>query len=467
MERLDYRNPFLSATIVTPDGERYPMWLRTPASAQASARLGKTNSLAFVTEVSVELQLAYLPIIKATITPPYRNAIDFLNSRLIEWGQSILEVQFGYVVQQARDPNDPSRPAGRAILSPVYSGVLLKPDVTLGESTIVLNAQGVGGFAAVRQEGGLTVSATRKEVVQKLFERFGVAVDDAEVLKLSTSQAGVVAEWSKTTINFVQGGDTYWTAAMKVIREAGCHAYLSGNKLLILPASFVFSSTPTKLFRYYDFAGGRIGPVDGGATGINRVLPILSASSPTSAIYLPGSAQGFFIKDVNSFDREEIKKFVGDKQVAAPRTGEGASSIANSKTLPAADKQTGEGAEQFPGDPSDSQVVQQVKAEYAAQSTLMGVALNFDSVGDPSVMPGQVCAVRGLGERLSGNYSIFKLTHTIGGSGYTMSIESVSNVAQALKNAVTALGPVSKEPTVDERVDATPGGLTIDAEKLK
>lgn len=456
----------MSATIVTPDGERYPLWLRTSAAAQASARLGTTNSLAFVTELSVELQLAYLPIIKVTLSPPYRSGLDFLNSRLIEWGQSILEVQFGYVVQQAADRGDPSRPVGRAILSPVYSGVILKPEVQLGETSIVLNAQGVGGFAAVRQEGTLTIKATRKEVVRQLFQKVGIALDDSEVTKLSTSQAGVVAEWSKTAIDFVQGGDTYWTAAMKVIREAGCHAYLSGTKLQILPASFVFSSTPTKLFRYYDFAGGKIGPVDGGSSGINRVLPILSASSPTSAVYLPSSAQGFFIQDVNSFDREEIKKFIGDKQVAAPRTGEGAASINNPKTMPAPNTQTGEGAEQFPGDPSDSQLVQQVKAEYAAQSTMMGVQLNFESIGDPTVLPGQVVAIRGLGQRLSGNYSIFKLTHTVGSGGYTMAIESVSNVAQALKNAVTALGPVAKEPTVDERIDSAPGGFTIDAEKL-
>lgn len=445
---LDYRNPFLSATIVTPDGDRYPLWTETSPIAQSSARLGNTFSLPFISELSVEIQLAYLPIIKVTLTPPYRDAINFLDSKLIEWGQSILEVQFGYVAQQPQGFSDliSGRPAGQAILSDLYSGIILKPEVQLGEDiTITLTAQGVGGFAAVRQEGNLTVKATRKEIVKQLMQKFGVEIDDLEVLKVATDQAGVVAEWNRIPINFVQGGDSFWSAALKVVRESGCHSYLLGNKLKILPASFVFSSSPSKIFELYDFANGRVGPTDSG--GINRVLPIISASSPTTAVYLPSSSQGFFVQDINSFNREEIKKFIGDKEVAAPRTGEGASAINNPSTSPGANTSTGEGAEQFPGDPSDAQFVQQVRAEYSAQSTLMGVQLNLEVPGDPTVLPGTVAAVRGLGRRLGGNYSIFKVTHTIGNNGYTMALECVSNVAQVLKNATAAIGSKAPEPS--------------------
>ncbi len=459
-ESLDYRNPFLSATIVTPDGDRFPLWLKTPASKQAAARLGGTASLAFVTELSVELQLAYLPIIKLTLTPPYRNAIDFLNSRLIEWGQSILEVQFGYAIRQ-------SAGAARTILSPVHSGIILKPEVQQGSDTVItLSAQGVGGFAAVRLEGNLTIRATRKEIVKQLIQRFGMEIDDSEVTKLSTTQASVVAEWNQNPIDFAQGGDSYWTAMVKVIRAGGFFTYLLDNKLKVLPATFVFSSAPSKLFRMYDFSGGRIGPVDSSKTGVNRVLPIISFSTPTAAIYLPGSARGFFSQDVNSFDRKEIKKFLGDQQVAAPRTSKGAADIQNPKTFPAADKLTGEGAEQFPGDPSNAQFIQQVRSEYSAQSTLMGVQINLETIGDPTVLPGMVGAVRGLGQRLSGNYSILKVTSKIGSGGYTMDIEAVSNVAQALKNAVSSKGPTAPEPAIDESIDAISGGLTIDQQRI-
>lgn len=459
-ESIDYRNPFLSATIVTTDGDRFPLWLKTPASKQASARLGSTSSLAFVTELTVEMQLAYLPVIKLTLTPPYRNAIDFLNSRLIEWGQSILEVQFGYVVRR-------SGGSGQTILSPVYSGILLKPEVQQGSDTVItLSAQGVGGFAAVRLEGNLTIRATRKEIIKQLIQRFGLEIDDAEVTKLSSTQASVVAEWNQVPIDFAQGGDSYWTAMIKVIRAGGFFTYLLGNQLKVLPATFVFSSAPSKLFRLYDFAGGRIGPVDSSNTGVNRVLPILSFSTPTSAIYLPGSARGFFSQDVNSFDRKEIKKFLGDQQIATPRTSQGATDIQNSKTFPAADKATGEGAEQFPGDPSNAQFVQQAQAEYTAQSTLMGVQINMETIGDPAVLPGMVVAVRGLGQRLSGNYSLLKVVSKIGVGGYTMDIEAVSNVAQALKNAVAPKGPVAPEPVIDESIDAISGGLTIDQQRI-
>lgn len=464
-ESLDFFNPFISATIITVDGQRFPLWLKTDPAAQSAARLPSgprgTSSLSFVSEFTVEMQLAYLPIIKVTLTPPYSDAINFLDSRLIEWGQSQLEIQFGYL---AKSTNPTGGYNGRAILSPVYTGILLKPEVQLGQDVVItLSAQGVGGFAAVRQEGNLTVRTTRKKIVTTLMARFGVEIDDSEISKVSATQEGVVAEWSKKLIDFSQSGDTYWTAVLKVIREAGFHSYLLGNTLKILPASFVFSSAPTKLFRLYDFSGGRLGPIDGGDHGPNRVYPILSASSPTAAIYLPGSSQGFFCQDVNSFSREEIKKLVGEDVVTPPRTDQGAAAVINPNTLPAADTKTGEGAEMFPGDPSNEQFVQQLKSEYAAQSTLMGVQLSLETLGDPSLMPGTVLAVRGLGARLSGNYSTLKVTNTINSSGYAMTLEVVSNVAQALENTKKALGPIAPQPTLDET--GLSGSVTIDARK--
>jgi hypothetical protein len=465
-ESLDYLNPFMAATIVMTDGKRYPLWLKTSAAAQRAANLKEgatgTSSLPFLAEVTVEIQLAYLPIIKATLTPPYRDAINFLNSRLIEWGQSQFEVQFGYIVQQPADPADPQRATGRAILSEKYVGILLKPEVQLGPDVVItLNAQGVGGFAAARQEGNFTVKTTRQRICKVLMGRYGVNIDDSEVLKLASSQAEVVATWNKELIDFAQQGDSFWTAVVKVIRGAGFHTYLLGSTLKVLPASFVFGSKPTKLFRFFDFSKGRLGPVDGGATGVNRVLPIFSASSPTSAIYLPGSAQGFWVQDVSSFDRSEKRRLIGDQQVAPPRTSEGAAAIVNANTLPAVDPSTGEGAEMYPGDPEDPELVQWVKSEYAAQTTQMGVQLTLETVGDPTLLPGNVIAVRGLGRRLDSNYSVFKVTHTVGGSGYTMSLECVSNVAKALENAVEAVGPTAPQPTLDES-SPTSGTRTID-----
>jgi hypothetical protein len=505
-EKFDFRNPFMAATIITTSGERFPLWLKTNKINQQVANLGKTYSLPFLQEISVELQLAYLPIIKATLAPPYKNAIDFLNSTLIEWGQSQLEVRFGYAVG-----------GGYSVIAGPYTGILLKPEIQVGQDMVItLNAQGVGGFGAARQQGNVTLNGvTRKKVVEALLsDRFKLKIDDDEVFKTGDAAAqvsenderkvedlrgrakvlrlkasntkdpiakkrfnaeanrytdltvtarinlateaqkkrlGAAYEWDTVVLDtYVQGGDSYWTAMLKVVREAGLHCYIVGDTLKIIPASYVFGSAPKKLLRLYDFAGGRLGPVDGGPLGPNRVLPILSASSPTSANYMPAAAQALYTQDIDSRDREEKKKLIGEEQVAPPRTGKkGGVAIVNAQTLPAVDKKTGEGAEQYPGDPSDAQLVQQIKSEYQAL-TAMGVQLTMETIGDPTLLPGMVLAVRGLGRRLDTNYATFKVTHTVGGSGYTMSLECVSNVTSALEGAKKALGPNSPEPTIDE-----------------
>lgn len=445
--RFDFYNPFMTAIIETPDGKRFPLWLQTNSTDRAAARLSDdTVSLPFLQELTVEIQLAYLPIIKATLTPPYRDAINFLDSTLIEWGQSVLEVNFGYII------------GDNAVLSPLpYRGILFKPEVQLGQDIVItLTAQGVGGFAAAKQEANETINnATRREIVQKLAAPFKLEVNDDAVKKAAEADAvdaAVLAQWDKVKLpTFTQGGDSYWTAILRVVHEAGLLSYLFGSELRVLPPSTVFSDKPTKLFRLYDFSNGTLGPVAGGLGGPNQVFPILSASSPTMAIYMPSSSRGYFIQDVNSFDREEIHKFIGEEETAPARTGEGNASQSNpANGEPEANKQTGAGAEMFPGDPSDDQLIAQVKAEYGAQTTLMGVQLTLESLGDPTLFPGTVIAVRGLGARLNGNYAVLKVTHTLGSSGYTMSLECVSNVGRALENAKKALGPVAPEPDIDE-----------------
>ena len=425
---FDFYQPIFSATVVTPDGERYPLWTR-----QHSRFALTTTALSFVSEITIELQLAYLPIIKCTLTPTYREAIEFLDGPLVEWGQSTLEVICGYVGSD-----------GRAVLSQPFRGVLLKPDVQLGaDITITLNAQGVGGFGAIRQEANTQFNdATRFEIIEALASRFSLVVDADDVSKSLNAKGEEANEGKrlfKDKIVYAQGGKDYWTAILELVNDAQCHMYLLGNTLKIIPVSKVYASAPVRTFSVFDYPGGKIGPQSG-------VFPVLSVSSPTSAVYLPGASRGFLVADVSSQSREEIRKFIGDKQVNTPRTNDGASTIVNDQTYPAANEQTGAGAEMFPGNPSDEALVAQVEAEYNAQATLMGVQATVESLGDPLLLPGNTVALRGIGRRISGNYAVHKVTHKIGNSSYTMTMELVSNTSAALANAVKSFGPIAPEP---------------------
>ena len=442
---IDFRNPFFSCRIITENGTTYPLWAKNPASRSApslsSAGLKVAKAFPYVTEITVEMQLAYLPVIKVSLAPPYREGIDFLNSKLVEWGQSILEVEYGYI--QNRTP----------IMSAPLSGVLLKPDIQLGpDLSITLNAQGVGGFGASRQQGTITLNnVTRKQILDRLFQGRPIALDVSEVQKDSSS-----VEYKRMfveTINFVQGGDTVWIAAWKVIREARCYFLMTGginlpfltlantqkgSTVKVLPQKTVFGGKPSRLLTAYDYSTGKIGK---GSPSKLGEYPILSANSPTMAVYLDGATRGYYMADINSANRESVSKLVSDSNTAPARLGEGAATISGSSEFPSVDAQ-GNNAEMYPGDPTDVQTVAQVEAEYA-NATSMGVQLTMETLGDPTIMPGEVVAVRGLGDRLdAANYSVMRAIHKIG-AGYTTSLETVSNVAQALKNAVVAVGPTS------------------------
>lgn len=464
---IDYYNPVLKAAIVLPDGKtRFPLWTQNVNIADAvSVNLASsTGSLPFLSQVTVELQLAYLPIIKATLTPPYTDAIAFLDSKLIEWTQSTLEVQFGYVISP---PNEPGG-AGVAVLSDVYSGILLKPEIELGSDVVItLTAQGVGGFGAVRAEGNVTMAdCTREDIVRRLIAPFPTLnLDDTEVTKLQSTARAQVAEWNSTRLPaFSQGGETYWQAIQRILREVGLLSYLFGNTLRVIPQSFAFGSAPSKLFSFYGFPGGRIGSIQSPTVpSLDRVIPILSASSPTMALYMPAAAQGLYAQDVNSSDRSEQKQLIGDAQANPARTSKGAASVDNTNISPTADPTTGDGAQMYPGNPADEQLATQMKAEYGALTSAMGVQLNLETLGDPTILPGMVIMVTGLGKRLSTNmkYSIFKVTHTLSTSAYTLSLECVSNVGSVLQNAVEAGGPVSPTPPYSDNDGILRGTVPI------
>jgi len=155
----DYRQPFYRATIVRPDGIRIPLWTKLDLTEDERQSIGfyYIRSLSYVKEVSINLQLAYLPIMKVSMSFPYREGIEFLNSKAIEWGYSELEIVFGYT-GGSPDGLSLAGIGSATILSPTYKGVLLQPsiDISPAEVNITLNAQGVGGFSAnnTTRQGG-------------------------------------------------------------------------------------------------------------------------------------------------------------------------------------------------------------------------------------------------------------------------------------------------------------------------
>lgn len=427
----DFYSPFMSAAIITdPDNQqntRYPLWSNMPSERYLDlARDGTPlSSLAFLKDMTLELQLAFLPRISATLAPPYPEAIKFLDSQLIEFGRSILQVQFGYST---------GAPSG-LVLSPPFSGILLQPDVRIGvETTITLNAQGVGGFSMTRQESGKTfANKSRLDIIKEVAEgsdsknKRRVEVDANDVTFADTESYRLLIEEKPPVC---QGFITDWLFIWKLVRECQCWMLLEGSKLRIFPINTSMAAKPKYSLRLFNFKDGTIGPRNG-------VFPILSASSPTMAVYLPGATRGFFLQGIRSGDRKVFNEFIGDEKTNVTRTKQGSASPAPTKDMPGADKDTGAGAQFYPSGDDNNKSVAQARAAYTALANNMGVKLEIDTIGIPDILPGMVVAVYGLGKRLEGNYGVFKVNHTFG-EGFTTRLELVSNTSDLGRVQYTA-----------------------------
>lgn len=134
---LDFFGVFLEGKIRTFDstsGEAqvFDLWIDQPEpSASLPAEL---KALSYVSQINTEMRLGMNTKISIVMTPPFEEALAFLDSRLIQWGVGQLSVTFGYKTG-----------SGAGNVAGPFNGLIQKPAVQVGaDITITLNALGVG-----------------------------------------------------------------------------------------------------------------------------------------------------------------------------------------------------------------------------------------------------------------------------------------------------------------------------------
>lgn len=514
MQRLtyDFRAPYMSAVIVTPGGVRVPLWteLQLSAAQRDSINLG-VSSLPYLSELEITLPLGDVPTIRAQLTPPFLDARAFLNSSVIEWGLSTIEVQFGY-----------SGGNGQAVLSPIFAGILLKPDVSLGQdASITLNAQGSGGFGSLRTQQAEVLRGTRLEIVEALargdkpttvvtvgnvpsglveVDNTGnvLGIDDA--LNAQTILEGGTLSFVQASLSFVQdnsatigtttrstkrgtrnllvdvshlvgtpefrrlaevmevhpGGMSDWSQINELLREAGCWSFISTDEagtptIFVVSRDKMMAGEVTRTFRFFDYPDGLFGAP--GAFGGD--FPALEVSSPTMAVYLPGGSRGFRIQDINDESRQFVQHIINDQSVAPGRTGDSAAESPATGEVAGTDPKTGDGTTLIQGDPSDQRALDMAQAEYAQWTGSMGINIEVTSIGIPTMLPGETVRVEGLGPRLDHQYGAMTVKHTINGSGFSTVWSGVSNVQQfedKLFETDKAAGRIPSSPPGDYSV---------------
>lgn len=484
--RYDYGHPFARCTIVTTDGIRVPLWTNLALKPEEQEAIGlwdyyggySLNALPYVQEVSIELQPAYLAIMKVRLLFPYREGIAFLNSRLVEWGYSTLEVIMGYTGGSPQGPRFFGQQAS-GVLSPSFTGVIMQPEIEIGSQiSVTLNAQGTGGFAAVgtTRTGGPYVDS-RKELIKRFAKGPNELVP--RQLKLDFSKVEPPARGLESPeveklaerIEVSPGGRTDWNIMFDLVNEAGCWMTLVGDTLHITPKSDL-SGPVTRVFRFFNYPNGD-------ASSGTGTYPIISASSVAPAIYLPSATLGAWSADIESGDPTKIiKRVINHEEVPQNTTGKGNVGPAATSTTPttsatASDINNGnqDGLGFFVGSPSNPKWVDKMREDHRKWSGNIGIHLNINTVGIPDIMPLENIAVRGLGDRMDtdSNYSIFKIIHTIGLSGFTTYLECFSNVGGQIAREL--LPPQNKgqssPATIPEPVDPDTEPAKVDTKPKK
>lgn len=439
----------MAAAIVTPN-DRYPLWTRdfehdVAFDIKSGKNIDNLKALSFLTEITVELCWADIPKITATLSPPYEDAIKFLDTNLVEWGTNRLAVQFGYASGVKTKGS---------FLSPAYEGMLLQPDISIGaDSTIRLNAQGTGSFTASMTPRGKTYPNTTIDGIKQLLMNNNPNwIINALAVEKDPDTKRI---WFDDKITYCQANKTDYLMMKELIFQARCTFVEVPSKVsewFVYPRSYMLAKqTPDFWLTMFHLPSGSIGA---------DVYPILSASSPPAALFLPG-VQGLMIQDVDVKTKKNTVKTVKEKDVKTALTGPGVVVFGDDKVLPKPNEGEKSGFHAWPGDPAQPSFVQQAHSAFESASLQgkgMAFPLEIETIGVPSVLPGMICSIRGLGLRLdNSNYAVKKVVHTLNASGFSTRLSLINNAGDYIAKELSqkGFGPENKKAP-DGKSDQTP-----------
>lgn len=503
----DFYSPFFSAAIITSDNVRVPLWTNVVGGQDSAAvkDFSKDESVAnglvsfpFLESLTIEMGLGMFPRMTAVLTPPLRDSQKFLDSTLVENGKATLEAIIGYSSGTSSGP----------VLSAPFQALILEPDISLGvDSTITLNALGVAGYdASTTQTSRSFNNQTRRAILDELSGGPKVSTPEAAPESLVENHGGILGSVSEiqpevklsqappaskvrrnlymdfSTIKpgsdednalnqkvvVAQGWKTDWMFMLQIANEAGCWLVMSvkregdqeKNFVQVMATGAHLADRPKYTLRFYDYVQGVLGPthenINDAKTKVTSEgdFPILSVSTQSKQVWLPGSTKALVATGIDSRTGRTISKVWSDWN-ASPSdvTGGGGTTPAPDGNNTSVSKDGTGGAPATKSDPGVT-VGDQVNKSRFATDFSMGIALRVLTLGIPDILPGNVVAVRGVGNRFDFNYGVFTVRHTLGPSGYTTELELVSNTSALLGSVKQAQGSINDQATASKEVVA-------------
>jgi hypothetical protein len=454
-------------------GKVVELWVQD----QSSALTEDLGALAFVSEINLQLKMGENASISLVLTPPFEDALTFMQSELIRFGNGRLEVEIGY------STGTDTGGGATAFTTLPFSGFLQKPDVSIGSDiTITLHALGVGyqmnvvggvkseAFPAnttpadavrqtleayVKNDGsssGLRITDLYKFVsnekqgklddVQAAFSGKAVgstSPDNAtdpffKIPDPNTVTQGVNGKPDANIVNGLihKGPRNDWWFVKETVQEYNYDLFIQGNDVYIVEKSFwIANGFGQKGDRKQFLLRGNVDPTQ-------NMFPILSFQSPTDAVWLQPGIGKMIARDVDP-NKQKTEGEVHTASAQDTPIARGKDSADPVDIVESSQKYDDEiAAIMHPGDPNDPKVQKQIDAHWTDKNMQSGIQGQFTTIGIPSLTPGETVQVGGFqifGKSagnpkkalFNGPYGVIEVNHKVGVGGWETTFLGIMN----------------------------------------
>lgn len=451
------------------------------------------GALAFVSEINVNLKMGDNAALSLVLTPPFEDALKFMQSELVRFGNGRLEVEIGYTTGTFTGGG-----ATTATMLP-FSGFLQKPDISIGSDiTITLHALGVGyqmnvvgGIESEVFDDNTSPAQAVLKTLQKyvghdgdgsssglkvsdLYKYVAVGKQDPQsgdkffrvptVVQVQASSDFPDAKVFSGVVH--KGPRNDWWFVKETVQENGYDLFIQGNELFIVEKTFWMTNgfgdlKPRKQF----LLRGNVDPT-------LNMFPILSFNSPTDGVWMqPGVGRlAAFDVDPNKQKTDGESHTASAEDTPISRSKESAdpkdllswavpSIVGDLKAI---------SARLMAGDPSDPDVQKRLESHWMDLNMQDGVQGQFTTIGVPDLTPGEVIQAGGFepygkwaGSKdkalFNGVYGVLEVTHRVGVGGWeTIFLGIMNTFPKAFEDA-------TKQSVVQASADQPPGPTAADS----
>ena len=450
--KTDFSSPFMQAAIIKnpgqPTEQRFSLSVNSnqanPSDLLAASLTGTTggpkaddplftSTRSYLSSVTISMDLGGVPTIDVVLTPTLEDARKIIDSTLLEYPITAIEVTVGYSTGEQG-----------ATKTPPFQGILQPPEVNFGtDVTLTLKGVGTAGYyLAATAKTGTESRQTRQKHIENLVAKLPEVTTSFNDWILDDASLALL----RVEVPLVNAGTSYLHLISQLARQAGCWVNTFDTtdsngtadtrdgfrKLNLISQSAMMARAPLALLTLYDF-GGEIG-----SSIANRAIyPILSVSvgEGLSAVFLSGYTKKLRTAKIDPTTHESSKDTTGPANASVAGGGDAQTGV---KT--ASNEHSETMAPQPDEDPATSQTGLQQLAGMTSLSSSVGLQLDIETLGLPDALPGNMYEVRGLSLRIDGLYICHALKHSVSASGFTTSLTLIQNsqlMVQAILNKIT------------------------------